>query len=105
MLFSELADALELPTHRLALNVAHDVSIVRLAAGLKIFPLRWPRLGSEIAIEVRAHASSRSGDCNNRNPLSRSGKSRTAGNLFGYYMTENKLTHSSGCPLAISYVF
>jgi len=52
VLFSELADALESPKHRLALYVAHDISIVRLAAGLKIFPLRWPRLGSEIAIEI-----------------------------------------------------
>jgi len=52
VLFSELADALESPKHRLALYVAHDISIVRLAAGLKIFPLRWPRLGSEIVIEI-----------------------------------------------------
>lgn len=53
MMFSELADALTKPKHRLALYVAHDASIVRLAAGLEIFPLRWPRLGSEIVIEVR----------------------------------------------------
>ena len=52
-MFSELADALSAPEHRLALYVAHDSSIVRLAAGLEIFPLRWPRLGSEIVIEVR----------------------------------------------------
>ncbi|KAH8980764.1 phosphoglycerate mutase-like protein [Lactarius hatsudake] len=52
VLFSELADALEAPKHKLALYVAHDTSIVRLAAGLEIFPLRWPRLGSEIVIEI-----------------------------------------------------
>ncbi|KAH8994589.1 phosphoglycerate mutase-like protein [Lactarius akahatsu] len=52
VLFSELADALEAPEHKLALYVAHDTSIVRLAAGLEIFPLRWPRLGSEIVIEI-----------------------------------------------------
>ncbi len=63
MLFSELADALESPKHRPALYVAHDVSVVRLAAGLTIFPLRWPRLGSEIVIEVRTRASSRPGGC------------------------------------------
>lgn len=51
---SELADALEAPQHDLSLYVAHDSSIVRLAAALEIFPLRWPRLGSEIAIEVCA---------------------------------------------------
>jgi hypothetical protein len=52
-MFSELADALEEPKHSLALYVAHDSSIVRIAAGLQIFPLRWPRLGSEFVIEVR----------------------------------------------------
>ncbi|KAI9429543.1 phosphoglycerate mutase-like protein [Lactarius psammicola] len=52
VLFSELADALEVPKHSLALYVAHDVSIVRLAAGLEIFPLHWPRLGSEIVFEI-----------------------------------------------------
>ncbi|KAH9039872.1 phosphoglycerate mutase-like protein [Lactarius pseudohatsudake] len=52
VLFSELADALEAPEHKLALYVAHDTSIIRLAAGFEIFPLRWPRLGSEIAIEI-----------------------------------------------------
>jgi hypothetical protein len=52
VLFSELADALEAPKHSLALYVAHDTSMVRLAAGLEIFPLRWPRLGSEIVIEI-----------------------------------------------------
>jgi hypothetical protein len=53
-MFSELADALQEPTHRLALYVAHDTSMVRIAAGLGIFPLRWPRLGSEVVIEVRS---------------------------------------------------
>ncbi|KAI9454987.1 phosphoglycerate mutase-like protein [Lactarius psammicola] len=48
MLFSELADTLESPKYRLALYAAHNVSAVRLAANLKIFPLRWPRLGCEI---------------------------------------------------------
>ena len=52
-MFSELADALEGSKHKLALYVAHDSSIVRIAAGLRIFPLRWPRLGSEFVIEVR----------------------------------------------------
>ncbi|KAF8258566.1 histidine phosphatase superfamily [Lactarius quietus] len=52
VLLSEFADALEAPRHRLALYVAHDTSIVRLAAALEIFPLRWPRLGSEIVIEI-----------------------------------------------------
>lgn len=52
-MFSELANALEEPKHRLALYVAHDASMVRMAAGLGIFPIRWPRLGSEFAIEVR----------------------------------------------------
>jgi hypothetical protein len=58
VLLSELADALEAPRHRLALYVAHDTSIVRLAAALEIFTLHWPRLGSEIAIEVCAHTPS-----------------------------------------------
>ena len=52
-MFSELAKALKEPKHRLALYVAHDSSLVRIAAGLRIFPLRWPRLGSEFVIEVR----------------------------------------------------
>lgn len=60
VLLAELADALEAPKHRLALYVAHDSSIVRLAAALEIFPLRWPRLGSEIVIEVRAQTPYRS---------------------------------------------
>ncbi|KAH9044119.1 phosphoglycerate mutase-like protein [Lactarius hengduanensis] len=59
VLFSELADALEAPKHKLALYVAHDSSIVRLAAGLEIFPLRWPRLGSEIVIEIWRDRKSR----------------------------------------------
>jgi len=52
VMFSELADALREPTHRLALYVAHDASIVRIAAGLEIFPLHWPRLGSEFVFET-----------------------------------------------------
>ncbi|KAF8504883.1 phosphoglycerate mutase-like protein [Russula emetica] len=52
VMFSELADALQKPTHRLALYVAHDTSIVRIAAGLGIVPLRWPRLGSEFVFEI-----------------------------------------------------
>jgi len=52
-MLSELADTLDAPKHRLSLYVAHDSSIVRFAAGLGIFPLRWPRLGSEIVVEVR----------------------------------------------------
>ncbi|KAF8483949.1 phosphoglycerate mutase-like protein [Russula ochroleuca] len=52
VMFSELAGALEEPKHPLALYVAHDSSMVRMAAGLGIFPLRWPRLGSEFVIEV-----------------------------------------------------
>jgi hypothetical protein len=53
VMFSELADALKEPKHRFALYVAHDTSIVRVAAGLGVFPLHWPRLGSEFVIEVR----------------------------------------------------
>ena len=52
-MFSELAGALEEPKHRFSLYVAHDASMVRVAAGLGIFPIRWPRLGSEFAVEVR----------------------------------------------------
>ena len=52
-MFSELAKALKKPKHPLALYVAHDSSLVRIAAGLRVFPLRWPRLGSEFVIEVR----------------------------------------------------
>ena len=58
MFFSELADALKARKHKLALYVAHDTSLIRLAAGLEMFPLRWPRLGSEIVIEVCAHTYS-----------------------------------------------
>ena len=53
VMFSELADALSKPKHPLELYVAHDSSIVRMAAGLGRFPLRWPGLGSEVVIEVR----------------------------------------------------
>ena len=53
VMFSELADALSKPKHPLELYVAHDSSMVRMVAGLGIFPLRWPRLGSEVVIEVR----------------------------------------------------
>jgi hypothetical protein len=59
VLLAELADALEAPKHSLALYVAHDSSIVRLAAALEIFPLRWPRLGSEIVIEIWRDRSNR----------------------------------------------
>ena len=52
MIFSELVDALKELTHHLALYVAHDTSIVCIVAGLGIFPLHWPRLGSEVVIEV-----------------------------------------------------
>jgi len=51
--FAELADALEEPTHRLALYVGHDGSLVRLLAGLGGVPLRWPSFGSEVVFEVR----------------------------------------------------
>ncbi|KAI0264145.1 phosphoglycerate mutase-like protein [Gloeopeniophorella convolvens] len=51
-MFSELADGLESPRHRLMLYVAHDLSVVRLASGLEIFPIHWPKLGSEIVIEI-----------------------------------------------------
>jgi hypothetical protein len=60
-MFSELAGALEEPKHPLALYVAHDSSMVRMAAGLGIFPLRWPRLGSEFVIEVRPPRSAADG--------------------------------------------
>jgi 2-phosphoxylose phosphatase len=50
--FSELADALEEPTHRLALYVGHDSTLVRLLAGLGAVPLRWPSFGSEVVFEV-----------------------------------------------------
>ncbi|KAI0262811.1 phosphoglycerate mutase-like protein [Gloeopeniophorella convolvens] len=52
--FSELADALAGPsyTHRLALYVGHDGSLVRLLAGLGASQLRWPALGTEVIFEV-----------------------------------------------------
>jgi len=50
--FAELADALEEPTHRLALYVGHDGSLVRLLAGLGAVPLRWPSFGSEVVFEI-----------------------------------------------------
>jgi 2-phosphoxylose phosphatase len=53
--FAELADALAAPTftHRLALYIGHDGTLVRLLAGLGVSPLRWPSLGSEVVLEVR----------------------------------------------------
>ena len=42
-------------SYKLRLYVAHDGSMIRLAAGLgfgKNGPLRWPAMGSEIALEV-----------------------------------------------------
>ncbi len=55
MFFAELADALAAPTftHRLALYIGHDGTLVRLLAGLGASPLRWPSLGSEVVLEVR----------------------------------------------------
>jgi hypothetical protein len=53
VVFSELADPLRELKHPLELYVAHDSSIVRMAAGLARFPLRWPGLGSEVVIDVR----------------------------------------------------
>ena len=50
--FAELADALEESTHRLALYVGHDSTLVRLLAGLGAVPLRWPSFGSEVVFEV-----------------------------------------------------
>ncbi|KAH9993436.1 phosphoglycerate mutase-like protein [Russula vinacea] len=52
--FAELADALAVPTftHRLALYVGHDGTLVRLLAGLGVIPLRWPSFGSEVVLEV-----------------------------------------------------
>ena len=44
--------------YKLRFYVAHDGSMVRLAALLgfgRNGPLRWPALGSEIVMEVRAH--------------------------------------------------
>lgn len=53
--FAELADALAAPmfTHRLALYVGHDGTLVRLLAGLGAVPLRWPAFGTEVVFEVR----------------------------------------------------
>ena len=53
--FAELADALAAPafSHRLALYVGHDGTLVRLLAGLGVVPLRWPAFGAEVVIEVR----------------------------------------------------
>ena len=42
-------------SYKLRLYVGHDGSMIRLAAGLgfgKNGPLRWPAMGSEIALEV-----------------------------------------------------
>ncbi|KAI0791129.1 phosphoglycerate mutase-like protein [Abortiporus biennis] len=58
--FQELAMNLKLfqsgnESFKLRLYVGHDGSLIRLASGLgfgKIAPLRWPALGSEVAIEV-----------------------------------------------------
>ncbi|KAI9463914.1 phosphoglycerate mutase-like protein [Russula earlei] len=50
--FAELADALAEPTHRLALHIGHDGTLVRLLAGLGAVPLRWPSFGSEIVFEI-----------------------------------------------------
>jgi hypothetical protein len=52
--FAELADALAAPTfsHRLALYVGHDGTLVRLLAGLGAVPLRWPAFGAEVVFEV-----------------------------------------------------
>ena len=51
-MFSELVDGLEELIHCLALYVAHDTSIMHIMAEFGMFPLCWPRLGSEIFIEV-----------------------------------------------------
>ncbi len=43
--------------HKLRFYVGHDGTMIRLAALLgigKLGPLRWPALGSEIVMEVRA---------------------------------------------------
>jgi hypothetical protein len=98
-MFSELADALSEPKNRLALYVAHDSSIVRMVAGLGIFPLRWPRLGSEVVIEVRPPLAA--DDCTHV-IYCRSGVIRTGRNLPGCYMTEKSLVLSVGRPLTPS---
>ena len=85
-MFSELADALREPTHLLALYVAHDTSIVRIAAGLGIFPLRWPRLGSEFVFEVRRPPILTADDWTHA-IYYRSGVTRTGDNSSGCYTT------------------
>jgi len=58
--FQELAQNFKLfqsggETFKLRLYIGHDGSMVRLASGLglgKVTPLRWPAMGSEIALEV-----------------------------------------------------
>jgi len=52
VMFSELADVLQRPEYPVSMYFAHDTSIVRIAAGLEIFPLHWPRLGSEFVFET-----------------------------------------------------
>ena len=59
-MFAELADnimsfAAGTEHAKTRLYIGHDGTMIRLAAGLglgKTNPLRWPALGSEIAIEV-----------------------------------------------------
>jgi hypothetical protein len=87
-MFSELADALQKPTHRLALYVAHDTSIAPIAAGLGIVPLRWPRLGSEFVFEVRCPPILTAND-RTHGIYCRPGVTRTGTNLSGCFMTEN----------------
>jgi len=87
-MFSELADALQQPKHRLALYVAHDMSIVRIAAGLGIFPLHWPRLGSEFVFEVRRPPTLTADDWTHV-MYCRSGVTRMGENSSGCFMTEN----------------
>lgn len=55
MFFAELANALAVPafTHRLALYIGHDGTLIRILAGLGAIPLRWPSFGSEVVLEVR----------------------------------------------------
>jgi len=52
VLASELVNGLAAPTHRLALYVGHDSTLVRLLAVLGAVPLRWPSFGSEVVFEV-----------------------------------------------------
>ncbi|KAH9052594.1 histidine phosphatase superfamily [Lactarius vividus] len=51
-LLYDLKEAILTPYHKFALHVAHDLAISSLVAGRRIFSLRWPRLGSEIAFET-----------------------------------------------------